>query len=111
MGSLVRTFVPFGAHEEIFSIRLGVPYSCNMNLRLNLIFSLIRIMEYTYDPKRIQRRLRKTQNTQRQLRTLRMASADRESVGPRPSFGETLVSFGPLLDLDTLVEVGVPRRS
>jgi hypothetical protein len=30
-------------------------------------------------------------------------------VGPRPSFGETLVSFGgfgPLLDFDTLVEVG-----
>jgi len=30
------------------------------------------------DPKRIQRRLRTTQNSQRQLRMLRMASADRE---------------------------------
>jgi hypothetical protein len=32
-------------------------------------------------------------------------------VGPRPSFEETLVRFGPLLDFDTLVEEGVPRRS
>jgi hypothetical protein len=31
-------------------------------------------------------------------------------VGPRPSFGETLVSFGPLLDFDTLVEVGAPTE-
>jgi hypothetical protein len=30
------------------------------------------------DPKRIQRRLRITQNSLRQLRTLRMASADKE---------------------------------
>jgi hypothetical protein len=30
------------------------------------------------DPKRIQRRLRITQNSQRQLRMLRMAPADRE---------------------------------
>jgi hypothetical protein len=30
------------------------------------------------DPKRIQRRLRTTQNSQRQLRMLRMASTDRE---------------------------------
>jgi hypothetical protein len=30
------------------------------------------------DPKRIQRRLSTTQNSQRQLRTLRMASTDRE---------------------------------
>ena len=35
-------------------------------------------------------------------------------VGPQPSFGETLVSFGgfvPLFDFNTLVEVGAPRRS
>jgi hypothetical protein len=31
-----------------------------------------------HDPKRIQRRLRITQNSQRQLRMLRMAPADRE---------------------------------
>jgi hypothetical protein len=31
-----------------------------------------------HDPKRIQRRLRITQNSQKQLRKLRMASADRE---------------------------------
>ena len=31
-----------------------------------------------YDPKRIYRRLRTTQNSQRQLRMLRMASTDRE---------------------------------
>jgi hypothetical protein len=35
-------------------------------------------------------------------------------VGPRPSFGETLVSFGGfglLLDFETLVEAGAPRQS
>jgi hypothetical protein len=32
-------------------------------------------------------------------------------VGPRPSFGETLVNLGPLLDFNTLVEEGAPRRS
>jgi hypothetical protein len=31
-----------------------------------------------YDPKRIHRRLRTTQNAQRQPRTLKMASTDRE---------------------------------
>jgi hypothetical protein len=31
-----------------------------------------------HDPKRIQRRVRITQNSQRQLRTVRMALADRE---------------------------------
>jgi hypothetical protein len=37
--------------------------------------------------------------------------AKRESVVPRPSFEETLVRFGPLLDFDNLVEKGAPRRS
>jgi hypothetical protein len=32
-------------------------------------------------------------------------------VGPRPSFEETFVRFGPLLDFDILVEEGVPRWS
>jgi hypothetical protein len=32
-------------------------------------------------------------------------------VGPRPSFEETLVTFGPLLNFDTLFEEGSPRRS
>jgi hypothetical protein len=35
-------------------------------------------------------------------------------IGPQPSFGETLVSFGgfcPLLDFNTLVEVGAPKWS
>jgi hypothetical protein len=32
----------------------------------------------SHDPKRIQRRLRTTQNAQRKLRMLRMASIDRE---------------------------------
>jgi hypothetical protein len=35
-------------------------------------------------------------------------------VGPRQIFGETLVSFegfGPILDFNTLVEVGAPRWS
>jgi hypothetical protein len=33
------------------------------------------------------------------------------SVGPRPSFEETLVRFYPLLDFDTLFEEGEPRWS
>jgi hypothetical protein len=32
-------------------------------------------------------------------------------VLPGPSFGENLVNFHPLLDFDTLVEEGAPRRS
>jgi hypothetical protein len=32
-------------------------------------------------------------------------------VGPQPSFEETLVRFGPILDFNTLVEDGGPRRS
>jgi hypothetical protein len=32
-------------------------------------------------------------------------------VGPRPSFEETLVKFGPLLDFNMLVEDGMPRWS
>jgi hypothetical protein len=42
------------------------------------------------------------------------ALACKQCVGPRPSFGETLVifgGFGPLLDFNTLVEVGAPRQS
>jgi hypothetical protein len=36
------------------------------------------IYTFLFDPKRIQRRLRTTQNLQRQLRTLIMASTDKE---------------------------------
>jgi hypothetical protein len=32
-------------------------------------------------------------------------------VGTQPSFEKTLFIFGPLLDFDTLVEEGVPKRS
>jgi hypothetical protein len=35
----------------------------------------------------------------------------RSSVGPRPSFEETLVGFDHFLDFDRLVEDGAPRRS
>jgi len=58
-----------------------------------------------------------TQNTsQRKNRNLRGLSnfintyLGRSIVGPRPSFGETLVSFGPLLDFDTMVEEWKPRK-
>jgi hypothetical protein len=34
-----------------------------------------------------------------------------EAFGPRPSFEETLVRFGPILDFDRLVEYGAPRQS
>jgi hypothetical protein len=32
-------------------------------------------------------------------------------VGPRPSFEKTLVRVGPILDFETMVEDGAPRRS
>jgi hypothetical protein len=35
----------------------------------------------------------------------------RNFVGPRPSFEEKLVRFGPLLDLYRMVEDGSPKRS